>query len=193
MKLTRNVTPKSVYTPEITEFIRENYPMKGAIYCAEQIGGNFTALRIRLFAARIGIRHNKNYEGPTCNIEDFKNPSTPQMAYFLGLLWGDGSIDNDKVRLRVVKEDGLVFYDIIKDLANFRTYDFQDKKNECRLALSIVLSNRKLVKYLIEVGYKEKSLISPTKVLATIPKDLQRFFWLGFTDADGCFCLKKQK
>jgi hypothetical protein len=168
------------YTPEIAQFIRENYPDKGVEYCAEKLGENFTASSIYGYCFNKGIQRT-----PTCDVEFFKNPSTPEMAYYLGLIWGDGGLDTTKISLKVVKEDGLEFYNIIKGLANFKVYEI--KREDRRVALNIVLGNTKLVKYLTEMDYRQKSLVSPTKILSTIPDELKRFFWLGLADADGSF------
>lgn len=127
------------------------------------------------------------HPNPTCDIKSFENPSTPQMAYYLGLLWGDGHITKHQIILSNIMDDGLQFYEMIQNLAKFKTY-YGDRVSTTRNhkpLFTITLNNTKLAKYLTEMDYKVKSQATPAKILKTIPKDLHRFFWLGLVDADG--------
>lgn len=44
---------------------------------------------------------------------------------------------------------------------------------------------------MIKTHFKNKSLASPMFVF-NFPEELQHYFWRGYSDGDGCFCIKKQ-
>jgi len=177
---------KSKYTPEIVEFIKNYYPENGAVACVEILGPDFCEKGLTIFCCRNGIKIKKDYEGENFDIELFKNPSTPQMAYFLGMVWGDGNVDQSRISLSLVIEDGNEIYEFFRDLGHFKTY-YKYTDPTRKDILLIRAYNKPIAQYLLTMDYGVKSLVSPTKILSTIPKDMHRYFWLGFADADGCW------
>jgi hypothetical protein len=175
------------YTPEVKKFIEDNYPTRGAAWCAESLGDSFCEKGLNIFCSRNKIKKKRVYEGKeSFDVEIFKNPTIPEMAYFLGLIWGDGHVDEGRVNLTLIEDDAIPIYEIIKKLGYF-TVKRRIPSGGRKPVLLIRASNVKLARYLAEMDYRKKSLVSPSKILETIPKHLQRFFWLGFADADGCW------
>ncbi len=179
-----NIVSKYV---KVEQFIRDNYPENGAKFCADLLGDGYTVDGIRQFASRKNIKQTRRrvFENPTCNLELFKNPNTPQMAYYLGLVWGDGAISKTRVNISVAQEDGILFLKMIEGVADFKIYSYKERKEGLKPIMNIIINNTILVDYLREMDYATKSVSSPKKILETIPKDLHRFFWLGLLDADG--------
>ena len=178
---------KSIYTEEVEKFILNNYSDHGGDYCAEKLGPPHTGKKIRLYAFRRGIKVKKEYEGVNFDINKFKNVNDKSMAYLLGLLWADASLDklHTVITLEVVKRDGLLFHEMIKNIGHF-SISYRTRKNR-QEQMAIRICNREICRYLAELGFKEKSKISPEKVLKTINPQIHSYFWLGFFDGDGCF------
>lgn len=183
---------KSKYTPEIVEFLTHNYPVEGPEFCAAHLGGDFTAQGIISFCQRARIRKalsstSKPKTPPNFDIEDFTNITKPIVAYYLGLIWGDGHlIPNVGLDLRVREDDGDEFYRMIKVLGKFALTSYTEKTYGTKVK-GMRLNFKKLAVYLQDLDFGLKSTVSPTKILSKIPIDLHKFFWLGFLDADGCF------
>ena len=177
----------NIYTEDIVKFISENYPKYGSDFCANYLGEPFNSKNIRLFCHRNKIKFKKKYEGINFDIQDFLNISTPQIAYYLGLSWADASLDKKSYRLslEVTEDDGVNFYEMIKDIGMFTIYKRTRVNRKPQMMIS--LNNKKICDYLESLGFREKSLISPSKLLKVIPIELHDFFWLGYFDGDGCF------
>lgn len=190
----------SKYTPEVAEFIRNNYPEKGPEYCSEVLGDNFSPEGIFHYCHRqritrlkiLPIVKEKYQRVPNFFLEDFTDIVRPDIAYYLGLVWGDGYlVPNVGVDLRFKESDGHEFYKLIQNIGSFVFQHYSTK--EGHYVMQIKMGNAVIARYLETLDYKVKSFVSPTKVLATIPDDLKRFFWLGYHDADGCFHEKDSK
>ncbi len=123
-------------------------------------------------------------------LEDFTKPTKKEVAYFLGLCWGDGSIPKNGyvACIEVVQEDGEKFLSMFESLGKFGIY--YRSRTDRKPQMSINIHNTEIGRFLISLDYREKSKVSPTKVLKLLDESLHRFFWLGFFDADGC-CYKK--
>ncbi len=52
-------------------------------------------------------------------------------------------------------------------------------------------SNKLLTEFLVSMDYKNKSLVSPTKILKHIPEKYHCYFWHGFLDGDGAPYISK--
>jgi len=107
---------------EERDFIAKNYVLYGSQYCIDHLGGDWTRRRIFKFCETYNIKKDRGFEGENFDIEDFKNPSTPEMCYFLGYCWADGYIDSRLYRLTLTiqREDGEEMYNNIKGLGHFK-------------------------------------------------------------------------
>lgn len=177
---------KIKYTPDIVEFLRNNYVSKGVRYCQEILGEEFSILSIVNKCNALGIRSKRrNVFNKTFNINDFTNVTNPILVYYLGLLWADGSVNFSSARLQNVEEDARYFYDTIKSLGGFRTYLNIPKNGIDKDQFIVTMNHTEICEYLMSMDYGVKSLVSPTKILSTIPDNLKHLFWLGFFDGDG--------
>jgi len=133
------------------------------------------------------------YRTHQMNEECFKNIDTEDKAYWLGFLWADGNVNQqreaitlhlaqkDKERLEELKK----FY---KTSANIRDYE-ADKETEngkivhCFLS-SLTIHSVKVARDLISCGlFPDKSHVGGTP--KNIPSDLMRHFFRGLFDGDG--------
>jgi hypothetical protein len=121
------------------------------------------------------------------NYELFTTNFTPESVYILGLLWADGYLEkkSNLIRLECVMEDILEFYPVFMTTGEFslsKRQRLNRKEQGIINGSSLELSN-----FLKENDYSEKTFLSPTKILKLIPIDLLKFFYLGWSDGDGCF------
>jgi hypothetical protein len=177
---------KANYTPQIVEFLKENYPTKGGFYCAEYLGYPFKKENIQAYCSLHKIKMIDPYDGPVINMEDFLHVTDPTIAYLLGFYWADGHLIKKGIVSRNVKDDADLIYEMIKNVGKVITIDY-DSICGWRPTRSICIFHRILADHLKSLDYGEKSKSSPTKILEIMEKDVQRFFWLGFLDGDGCF------
>jgi intein-encoded DNA endonuclease-like protein len=124
-------------------------------------------------------------------IDDFK------MAYTLGLLWGDGSIYNSEnsgrnkyVYLGINNTD----FSDVKHIFDENWYiKSRIRKNRSKIITEARNHNINFAAFLYKNDYSEKSFKSPSKILKHIPDKLKHYFWRGFSDADGCFYISKDR
>ena len=174
------------YTPEVLNFLKDNYISQGAKFCADYLGPEFTEQSLHNACSRYGIKSrttsvvNMNF----C-LQDFTNMSNPIIAYFLGLLWADGVVNFSFASLSNVIDDGKCFYETIKSVGRFVTYLHIPKNGIDKPQFIIKMGHTVIASYLMSMDYGIKSQTTPTKILSTIPDDLKNYFWLGVFDGDG--------
>lgn len=123
----------------------------------------------------------------TINTTLFTHNFTPESVYILGLLWADGYVgkNNNRVSIECVKDDIDYFYPIFQSTGNFNLTERQRPNR--KLQGTISKSSLELSTFLKENEYGNKSLSSPNKIIDKIPKELTPYFYLGWSDGDGCF------
>jgi len=119
-------------------------------------------------------------------ISDF----TKESSYLLGFIWGDGYISNGgtnkQIRIECVSDDINKLMPIMKKTGVwcFNKRKRINKKREVTIAST---SNKELIEFLIKNNYKDKSNMTPEKIFNLIPSQYEKYFILGWIDADGCF------
>lgn len=136
---------------------------------------------------KAGIVFERNYSKTrysrtnrhSIDINFFKVIDTEEKAYFLGLMYSDGSVSDNQFYLKLKDEDVIVkFKEALK-------CDYPIKHNEKPYYNYILqVSSKEMCKDLINLGcYKNK-----TKIIEfpNIDKSLYHHFIRGFFDGDGC-------
>lgn len=120
----------------------------------------------------------------------FKIINTNEKAYWLGFIFGDGSVDKTRLRISLSIQDEkhlIKFRDFLKS-DHILTYDN-------RGCVTISISSSTLIKDLHQYGIiKNKTYL--TNKLPLLSNDLFLYFVLGLLDSDGWITehkLKKQK
>lgn len=132
------------------------------------------------------------------NHERFINPIEPEICYLLGLLWADGYIGRNHWDYLIVLELNETDFLSIDNLMNYigkwykvyiksKNKIFGKKSYECQAKIKASTSNKQLYNFLLSMDYNTKSTSSPNKILNIIPKPLQRYWFLGYFDGDGCW------
>jgi DNA-binding transcriptional regulator WhiA len=172
---------KLYFTPDEEIFIKDNYASKGCRFCFEGLNYKFSLQQIYDFARKNNLKRTLKFD-----VNVLKNVDRPETAYYLGLLWSDGHVSKNKYRttIKVVEDDGIHFLNVIKDLGEFCVQSYKIKNRE-RRQMVIAIYNKDVTEYLLNLDFGDKSKMSPTKVLKTIPDKFKSYFWLGFFDGDG--------
>jgi hypothetical protein len=198
------------WTNEELEFLLCNYYKSGIRYCADKL--NRSDKSIQKKASKLGLkvdseiaiylRSNRTKESwkkrndSEKNLNKILNVSinevynNPTFLYILGYIWGDGYIHNggvgktNSLTLEIIKEDGLDVYDKMLSVINWNIS--YRKRNNRKEQICFTICNRILVEFLVSLGFHKKSYIYPI-ILDKLDFDLRRYFYLGLSDADGCF------
>ena len=177
---------KRIWSDYEINFLKENYENKGIIYCSDIL--NISKSKIKFRARKLGLKMSRASRGfkTHINLQQFINISNPKVAYLLGYLWADGYITKGKVILCLAKPDA----DSLKPLLNnLGTWYYADSKikRATHLMTQSCMFDKDFTNFLLNLNFKEKSLVSPKDLLRLIPKYLQHYFWRGYLDGDGCF------
>ena len=199
-----------IWKEEDIEILITNYPNYGLDFCADCLKIERKLVKSKI--QRLGLTLNKETkyiinkkrltsirENPKkykIDFGNFKNITEPEVAYTLGFMWGDGYIQNSGIgktnRVAIcenLKEDIDSIIHIFKKTGNWNTY-IRKRLNKKEI-FSVFTNNILFCEYLISKDYDKKSYTSPNKILEIIPNNLKNYFFLGLSDADGCFYIKK--
>jgi hypothetical protein len=112
-------------------------------------------------------------------------------VYLMGFLWADGYVGKKyDIRIETKASD----FDYLQPLlerygfTSFRTrMRYRDGKPFGSMQKEFCVGDVSLNKTLQDIGYREKSIIAPSKILSVIPPNKRYLWWRGFFDGDGCF------
>ena len=121
--------------------------------------------------------------------EDFFNKSTPQLAYFLGFLWGDGYLyrfakhDGTIVSIEILSSDMEKLFPYFDSACNWNHLKIKKKlsKNEF---YRIYSGDRNFYDFLSSLGFSNKSG-NQNLILGKLNKEHHRYFYRGLLDSDG--------
>lgn len=131
------------------------------------------------------IRAPKKPENYKVNPSQFFNPENPEVCYILGLLWADGYLVRDSIRLETTSEDMDHFYPILIKTGEWSHYT--RVRGNRKPQTTAYTNNKLLTSFLSPLGYAAHSNIGPDMILNLIPDDLKPYFMQGYIDGDGCF------
>lgn len=131
----------------------------------------------------------------------FTENYTPTSVYLLGLLWADGHVNKNKqdsnygsIVFISTKPDSDYFEKILNCVGSWGFYYSTSKKHPTwKPRFTASVRNTKLVEFLCDNDYTEKSGVGADKILSKIPKSLHKYFFIGLVDGDGCFSLSNGK
>ncbi|KKM08901.1 hypothetical protein LCGC14_1723280 [marine sediment metagenome] len=136
---------------------------------------------------------------PNIDFNYFKRIDTKQKAYWLGWLYAEGHLSRRFLKIEIGAKDGILIKKFANDLGlNPRKVHFYRRYNEKSHTFSLVLFikiyNNEFRNFLIKLGFpigKKSGIIrfpdftDPHHGSASLTKELEMAFILGFFDGDG--------
>lgn len=119
----------------------------------------------------------------------FENFS-PEKAYVLGFIWGDGHVSSDHVEVKASRDDLNEIYFLFEKFG-FVKKDVKMRERQSKEASELNIFGQNLAKQFLNFGFKDKSHSSPDELLKVIPEDLHPYWFRGYFDADGCITMNK--
>jgi len=126
------------------------------------------------------------------NIDYFEKIDTEEKAYFLGFLYADGYLSEDRgfVQLNLHPKDGYILHKF-ETLAGGENCVCSKRTVN---ATSLVFRSKKMVSDLKKVGlFQKKSLTLKFPESGMIPNELMPHFIRGYFDGDGCITYARSK
>lgn len=188
------IKPNSKYlklTKDQREWLTTNWASKSAKECGLFLGKTPKQVMLIAFNLNLPSKKGKQYLFKKLNIDPrrFLDITEPEIAYFLGLIWSDGTlrIGDRKVGLDMVRED-LELLNLNKWIGKMTVQYKKNKKHPTwKESMKLTFKSRPIYDFLVECDFKEKSIMSPTKILDKIPEHLHHYFFRGWFDGDGHF------
>lgn len=151
-----------------------------------------TTIKTLLKNNGVDIRSNNAYKSRKVDENFFEVIDTEQKAYILGFVYADGYISKNYFGIKVSLKDVELLEKIKSELKSehkigiYINNNGYSKGNEYA---SFILSNKKIVKDLLELGVKyNKSKILKFPDFNQVPENLIRHFIRGYFDGDGSIC-----
>ncbi len=191
---------KRKWTEHDIELLKLHYNTMPTDYLTKLLSRNMGTITwkagtLNLGARKTGITKNtgsyRNKEKLDIIADKFIALDSPEHLYVLGFIWADGHImrvnKRNYINIEIISDD---MNNIRHTLENTGNWTFTSRHQNNRKPRSNAhLGNRKLVNFLFENNYENKSKSSPV-LLEKIPKHLQKYFLRGWIDGDGCFYSK---
>jgi hypothetical protein len=169
---------------------------------SEIIAANFGVdggtIRRALRKRGVIIRPAQRKRKYTININYFENIDTEEKAYFLGILYADGSLTTGSGIKITLKDHDL---DILEKLSDI-IYGFRKLKEsqtivkdengniiEVRKYFTLNFYSKKMNNDLCKLGCTPKKSFTITFPDKLIDQELMRHFIRGYLDGDGCICI----
>ena len=190
------------------DFLIENYP-NGSKSCVEYLNRDIKSVRLKAGNLKIKVNKDAKFliysesnkkkwaenEKPLdkykFDFTNFINITTPEVAYTLGFMWGDGYLQSlgisktNRVYIcnNLSSDISLIKY-IFEKTGKWNIYNHTNRRKKM---ISVCINNKPFCEYLISMDFDKKSHVSPNKILSIIPEEYINYFYLGLSDADGCF------
>ena len=198
-----NYKIRQFWTEEEVNILKKCYPNGGVNECMSKIDKPEKSIKYKAYS--MGVYLNSKVKS---NIyvnsmltreslksqEDFKilhndltNLNDKLVVYFLGFMWADGCIKDNRIFMTLLKEDML--NSLEKILPKYGSWNFKDEKDRYR---SFNVYCKPYFDWLCSYGFHEKSKKPPTKLIKKIPKKNLPYFFRGFLDGDGSFPLNRK-
>lgn len=111
-------------------------------------------------------------------------------SYILGFLWADGCLQNNTISLECKERDILEieqYFHQIKYKSHTRKRTHNKEPNKI-----LYSCDKEFINFLFDNNFKNKSFVSPHKIINLIPEEYKNYFYLGWFDGDGCIYVNQK-
>lgn len=197
----------NTWTQEETQWLIENYKNQGYLESSRSLNKPLNQIKNKV--ASLKLKLSPEFNSKLRSSQTFKSWEQREriaskkievinkdIAYSLGMLWGDGHLRTNKhskscyMSLGILKNDYLEIHEALLSLGDWKFKERQRKERQ--LVIESFLWDGALGIYLQELGYAEKSKVDCNKVLEIIPEEFYPSFLQGYIDADGCFYINEK-
>lgn len=195
-----------IWTKNKTQFLIENYPHFGSLYCSEKLKLKPEQIRNKAVKLKIHITKTGRKYTHSCRIHPLKNPNklkvdprqfinpiTPEICYLMGFLWADGFLGkNYSINAEIVSEDANNLTGIFKSSGQWGL-SYRQRKHWKPLT-KFTCSSKLLYDHLISLGFDKKGEgQSPSNMISLIPDCMKHYWFRGYIDGDGNFYYNHKK
>ncbi|RTL02124.1 MAG: hypothetical protein EKK57_02770 [Proteobacteria bacterium] len=117
-----------------------------------------------------------------------------KFIYLIGFIWADGHLNKSITSLSFSTTEKDMEYLLplaIEIFPHGKLYKIKKRKESWQQCYSFNINDTILCKELFNLDYREKSSITPSKILNIIPNNKHYLFWMGYFDGDGTLRVKK--
>lgn len=198
-----------LWTEQEIDFLKKNYPTYGNNYCRKHLNRSYASVKWKSQDLKLLVidqakipRKQPIRKQPNIDINQFITVRSPEVAYILGFLWGDGYIKAYKpgqgkerrvahtVRLQIVLNDLNNIKNSFLKIGEWNIRYFKSRDHRQPTG-AISTCHNALTNYLIQKDYLVKSFKTADKILETIPDNLKHYWFRGLFDADGSLSYSK--
>lgn len=124
------------------------------------------------------------------NTQEFSKMNCPESVYLMGFIFADGHCrkKSPQISIHMSTEDLNELLFIINKFGDWKTSSYISNGGK---STYIQTTDKEFYDFFVNLDYKNKSYIEPTKILSIIPNDLKCYFWRGFFDGDATWTFKK--
>ena len=188
---------KKLFECEIN-YIKENCPYYGVKKVAKALGRGDSIIRSALKKYNIKTpKRNESidaappfFDREYLIFENRFKTITPELAYWLGFFWADGTIFGNSMRIEITEEDGNELENLFLTVFPF----FITKRARCNRKKQMLFSvtDKNVSEMLKKLGKYPNSFESHQKILEYLGNENSKIFFLrGLIDGDGNFYLNK--
>ena len=177
------------------DFILQNASTKGLIYCSKELNIPYKKLYGYCVRHKIDFKRKAYKYNLYSELTPLINIDSPETAYTLGFLQGDGSINkkSTKTSIGIVETDGLELEPIFNLNNEWNTCLYTPKNINWKRQITFYSNSKFIYNFLDENGYSIKTGGSANLILSKIKDELKPFWFRGYSDADGCFYYHKKQ
>lgn len=166
--------------------------MNNHFYSYNEIGKelkcSYTILR-NIFKRNGIIKTAHNFKNHNIIYDYFSNIDCEEKAYFIGLLFTDGSIRNNNIRLQLKRSDGYMVQKL-RDAVHSNV-DLQEDNRVGKEMIGVEINMPQGVKDLEKYGIvMRKTYLLDNIHIDLFPKELQRHYIRGLIDGDGAIFME---
>ena len=155
----------------------------------EQLHCDYSTIK-KVFNRNGIIKNNATLKNHNLKYDFFSELNTEEKAYFLGLLFTDGSIRNNNIRLQLKKSDEYM----VKRFRDAMSSDviLQEDKRKGKECIGVEIRNPQAVKDLEKYGIIPNKTYSLDNIhIDLIPEKLRPHYIRGLIDGDGSIYFEK--